>query len=162
MLFLTAFFPLAIAGQSANVAGTFYPATENELAGMVDSFLEQSVRKSQVSPAALIVPHAGYAFSGKVAASAFKQIEAGGFDLIIILGAAHYATFEGAAIDSSGSFETPLGKVAIDKAVADRFESLTPLVKSIPLAFKKEHSVEAVIPFLQRALKEFKIVPLLL
>jgi len=149
--------------RSAAVAGSFYPAEPAELQNQISQFLTGS-RKTVNDRAVkmLLVPHAGYPYSGQVAAEGFKQIEGAAIDKVILIGPSHHSWFTGAAIDESDRWQTPLGEVEIDKTLAqslideeeDIFFSSQPHIQ--------EHCLEVEVPFLQTTLKKFKIVPIIL
>jgi AmmeMemoRadiSam system protein B/AmmeMemoRadiSam system protein A len=148
-----------------NVAGSFYPDDPKELSRMIDGFLEQAKpEKIEGDIFALIVPHAGYGFSGPTAAYAFKLIQGKPYKTVIILAPSHRYSFAGASVYPKGAFRTPLGDLAID-ADFTRKLSVHDKDKDIVFdnaAFKDEHSLEVELPFLQKALKDFKIVPIVL
>jgi MEMO1 family protein len=144
----------------ANVAGQFYPGDKNELSKDIDGYLKDyNVIGGEGELIAIIVPHAGYQYSGKVAAYAYKQLTNKNFDTVIIMGPSHYTTFDGLSVIPSGEYETPLGRVKIDKEMAASLMACDPKIKYFKEAFDREHSVEVQIPFLQKTLKNFKIVP---
>lgn len=144
------------------VAGIFYPNDPNELKGMIFNFLEKAKEKKiQGQIRALILPHAGYIYSGIVAASGFKLLQNLNRKLkykVIILGPSHYVWFEGAALSKSEYFLTPLGKIKVVKLNIDNLSILhyddEPHIK--------EHSLEVQIPFLQLLLKEVEIMPIVI
>jgi len=142
------------------VAGAFYPADPKVLAGMVDNCLAAAPR---VEPSgrllAVVAPHAGYEFSGGVAGYSFKQVQGADYDTVIILGPSHYYGFQGASVYTGDAFRTPLGDVPVDKAMARSFIDLKDKVVYDPKAHEKEHSIEVELPFLQKTLKGFKVVP---
>ena len=144
-------------------AGSFYPADKVSLQTMVDGYLRDAGRIGDVPPGvfAVIAPHAGYVFSGKTAAYSYNAVRAKGITTVILLGSSHRSSFNGIALYPSGSWETPLGKVPIDEAMGRKITSLCGAVKNLPGAFDEEHSLEVQLPFLQRTMKGFKIVPLL-
>lgn len=147
------------------VAGQFYPSSGPQLAALVDG-LFRSQRGGPVStpPVALIVPHAGYVYSGGVAASGFLQLDPDReFDNVFLLGASHHVAFEGASVYASGDFLTPLGKVAVNRDLARSLTHSSQLFSEHEDAHREEHSLEVQLPFLQRRLKHaFRIVPILL
>ncbi|MGE4357503.1 MAG: AmmeMemoRadiSam system protein B, partial [Candidatus Omnitrophota bacterium] len=108
----------------------------------------------------LIVPHAGYVYSGQVAASAYKLIRNKKFDTIIILGPSHHAIIDEATVYTEGDFLTPLGLVSVDRDLINKL--ISPEIKSDKEAHRYEHSIEVQLPFLQTVLKDFKIVPILI
>ncbi len=145
----------------ANVAGQFYPGDKNELSKDIDGYLKDyNVIGGEGELIAIIVPHAGYQYSGKVAAYAYKQLTNKSFDTVIIMGPSHYTMFDGLSVIPEGEYETPLGRVKIDKEMAASLMSCDPKIKYVKEAWDKEHSVEVQIPFLQKTLKNFKIVPI--
>lgn len=146
-----------------NVAGAFYPADGKELAGMVDGFLK-GVDGNKVDGRliALIAPHAGYQFSGQVAAFSYGRLKGRDIDTVIIIGSSHYASYTGASVYTTGGMMTPLGTVKINEKVARGLLSEKDQVTFFPAAFDKEHSIEVQLPFLQRVLKNFSVVPILI
>jgi len=148
--------------REAQVAGGFYPADPAELEYMIDGFLAKvphSIRPEGML-AALIAPHAGYVYSGQVAAFAYQQVKGLEIDTVIVLGPFHRGFFEGASVWPAGSWKTPLGEVPVDSELASAILKESDKFKFIPQAHLGEHSIEVQIPFLQRVLKNFKIVPI--
>jgi AmmeMemoRadiSam system protein B/AmmeMemoRadiSam system protein A len=144
-----------------SVAGTFYPAESEELQSMVDEFLKSAESAPHEGRLiSLISPHAGYVFSGQVAAHGYKNLK--GKDTIILIGPSHYASFTGASVYTEGSFKTPLGLVKINERLAKRLLNEKADVKFYPEAYEKEHSLEVQLPFLQTVLKRFRIVPVVI
>lgn len=145
------------------VAGQFYPAEAKELTKQVDDFLAQAaVEKSTEAILGLIVPHAGYVYSGQAAAYGFKQLEGESVETVILIGNSHRAYFEGAAVYDEGYFKTPLGEVEVDSDLAQKIITENKKIKADKSVHALEHSLEVEIPFLQRTLKDFKILPILL
>lgn len=144
-----------------SVAGSFYPEEPSMLRKMVDDFLS-SAEDSEINgePVAFISPHAGYQFSGSVAGYTYKNLPRD-IKTVILIGPAHYYPLRGAAVYRRGYFRTPIGDVRINQRLADRLISEENSVVFEPRAFEKEHSLEVQIPFLQRRLKDFTIVPVL-
>jgi AmmeMemoRadiSam system protein B len=143
------------------VAGAFYPAEPEKLRSMVDGFLAKAEEKAHAGRLlALVSPHAGYVFSGQVAAHGYKNL--GEKTTVIILAPSHYANFTGASVYTEGSFRTPLGLVRIDERLAKGLLNEKAGVTFYPEAFKKEHSLEVQLPFLQSVLKKFRIVPVVM
>jgi MEMO1 family protein len=139
------------------VAGQFYPDDPVELGNMVGSLISQ-VKPSSTVVRMLVSPHAGFIFSGPVAAYGYAAVPKT-TDRVIIIGPSHHALFSGLSIADVDAYATPLGKVALDKqAIAQLRKS--PLVQSVPKADDPEHSVEVQIPFLQVRLAKFAIVPI--
>jgi len=145
------------------VAGSFYPGSASMLKAMINEFL-LNVDSIPVdgNVMGLIVPHAGYMYSGQVAAYAYKQIQGMNFDTVVMIGVSHRMPFRGAAIYKSGAYETPLGNVKVDDALASELMAQTDILEFLPDADAIEHSLEVQVPFLQVVLPEFKIVPILM
>jgi MEMO1 family protein len=141
----------------------FYPGTPAVLSAAVHAYLAdaESVPDADDSlPKALIVPHAGYVYSGPVAAPAYRRLAAGRASVhrVVLLGPVHRVPIRGLALPAARAFATPLGMVAVDAgAVAQALES--PQVQVSEAAHALEHSLEVQLPFLQTVLDEFKIVP---
>lgn len=144
----------------AAVAGMFYPDDETNLRSMVQQFLAQAT-SSGPAPKAIIVPHAGFIYSGPIAANAYHLLEncAEQFNRVLLLGPSHRVPLLGLAATSATSFSTPLGLVEIDQ---DRIKKLCKLkqVKVMDEAHAMEHSLEVQLPFLQTTLTNFKLIPL--
>jgi len=145
------------------VAGTFYPGSASKLRSEIEDFLS-NVEKVPIDGkiVAIIVPHAGYIYSGQVAAHAYKQIEGMHFDTVVMIGVSHRMPFRGATIYKSGAYETPLGTVKVDDALASELMNQTDILEFYPDADAIEHSLEVQVPFLQVVLSDFKIVPILM
>lgn len=146
----------------AAVAGTFYPRQPGRLAAMVDDFLAAAGPEATGQrPRALIAPHAGYVYSGATAGRAFAALgeRPDGIRRVVIIGPAHYVALRGLAAPSAGAFRTPLGEVPVDRAALDAIAAL-PQVAEADLPHVEEHALEVELPFLQRVLDGFAIVPL--
>jgi AmmeMemoRadiSam system protein B/AmmeMemoRadiSam system protein A len=144
------------------VAGDFYPEDPEELKTMVDAFL-QPVDSLDGEPIGLIVPHAGYVYSGWVAAYGFKQLAGANYDTIVIIGPNHQdPTFDGISVYAQGAFETPLGQVPIDEEVAQALIDYDKHIVFDADVHAQEHSIEVELPFLQRVLGQVKIVPIII
>lgn len=146
------------------VAGQFYPSNKEDLDKTVTRILN-SVPRSKIAGRVIgiVVPHAGYEFSGAVAAHSYKLIAETPFKTVILIGPSHRVFFSGAAVYSQGTWKTPLGEVEIDAKLAKELINYNPkVIHDHPQAHKQEHSLEVQIPFLQKTLKDFKIVPIML
>ncbi len=145
------------------VAGAFYPGSRLLLQRQVDGFLAKA-RKVELEGEliALISPHAGYIYSGPVAAYAYKQLQRKDFDTVILIGPSHRVGFAGASIYNQGPYQTPLGLVEVDSDLASKIIAQDKSIRYIPQAHIREHSLEVQLPFLQRTLKDFKIIPILI
>ncbi len=144
----------------AAVAGAFYPDDPAELSAMIQSFLHQA-DPDKATPKAIIVPHAGYVYSGPVAASAYAPLQkaAGQISRVVLIGPSHRVAFNGLAVSSADLFATPLGNIAVDKAVIATLLQL-PFVHLLDQAHSLEHSLEVQLPFLQTVLADFTLVPI--
>ncbi|MGB8370234.1 MAG: AmmeMemoRadiSam system protein B [Limisphaerales bacterium] len=143
------------------VAGQFYPENPEELRSMVNGFLAAAKIVSDKIPKAIIAPHAGYQYSGPIAGSAYACLARGRGLLkrVVLLGPSHFVAFPGLAASSASFFQSPLGPVPVDEEALARIHAL-PLVTTLDAAHQREHSLEVHLPFLQIALGEFKLVPL--
>ncbi len=128
---------------------------------MVDAFLSEAQLGRSAKPKAIIAPHAGYIFSGPIAGSAFRPWvdEAEAIKRILLIGPSHYVYFEGLALPSHTQFATPFGDVAVDAEAVKQLREL-PQVQVFDPAHEQEHCLEVELPFLQRTLKDFQVVPL--
>jgi AmmeMemoRadiSam system protein B len=150
--------------REAAVAGSFYPSSPQHLKSDIVAFLDSI---SLVDPPedliALIVPHADYVYSGRVAAHAYRLLKSRFLDTIILLGPNHQALgFKGISVYSKGAFKTPLGLMKIDEAFSEQILSLDPEAKFNREAHAREHSLEVQIPFLQILAPQAKIVPIVM
>lgn len=144
------------------VAGQFYPDNKKELSAMIDAFLASVGPEKKLGDVlGLILPHAGYLFSGKVAAFGYKTIAGRKCDTVIIIGDSHCEYFDGVAVWPEGFWETPLGKVEIDKDLAGKILSYSGRFLVRDSAHLFEHSIEVHLPFLQKVLPGSKILPLI-
>ncbi len=147
------------------IAGSWYPGEKSSLKKLITKYLDEAPKlkiPENKSVCALIVPHAGYAYSGKCAAYGFKQLhENKKVDRVFVLAPSHKAWFTGASITSADAYETPLGLAEIDKELVKELRE-NPLITEVPKAHIDEHSLEIQIPFLQVILKDFKLVPIII
>ena len=148
--------------RQAAVAGTFYPADPSPLRREVTELLASNEPPVSASaPKALIVPHAGYMYSGAVAARAYRLLEPVRDQIrrVVLLGPAHRVWIEGMAVPSASAFYTPLGRVVLDREAIDRITGM-PAVLISDAAHAKEHSLEVQLPFLQTIFDDFALVPI--
>ena len=143
-------------------AGRFYPANPAQLRKEVSDYLAAAPRSTGPVPKALIAPHAGYMYSGPIAGSAYARLESGRDQIrrVVLVGPSHFARFHGVAASGMDAFETPLGRVPLDRAGIACAAGL-PGVAISEDPHREEHSLEVHIPFLQVVLGEFELVPLL-
>jgi len=139
------------------VAGQFYPEGREELQRQVAEFLKSAAApKAGEIPKCIVVPHAGYAYSGKIAGQGFRAAENAKPKNIVIAGPSHYVEFEGSALSGADAWKTPLGEINVNKKYFE--ESETALVE-FDEAHQQEHSVEVQVPFIQAVFPKAKIVP---
>jgi MEMO1 family protein len=145
------------------IAGSWYPGKASTLKKDIERYFD-AVPDLDISGeiTGLVAPHAGYVYSGQIAAHAYKLIRGKKYDAVIIVGPSHRVAFRGVSIFSKGGYETPLGVVPVAYDLADNIKSFSRIVEDIPAAHLQEHSLEIQLPFLQVALGEFSFVPLVM
>ena len=157
--------PLAAQGvRKAVKAGQFYDADAATLSARIDGFLAAASGADTAAPdliRAIIVPHAGYVYSGPVAGRAYRLVQGRDIATVVILGPSHYVGFEGASIYPEGGFETPLGVAEVDAPAAKALIRASGFA-FVPEAHAEEHSIEVQVPFIQKVLPKAKIVPVVL
>jgi AmmeMemoRadiSam system protein B/AmmeMemoRadiSam system protein A len=142
------------------VAGQFYPADRDKLSGAVTGYLGDALPPTGEKPIAIVCPHAGYIFSGQIAADAYRQAAGFTYDTVVILGVNHTtAGFDGISVYPSGGFETPLGVAQVDEALAARVMAADQRFGYDPRVHEREHSVEVQVPFVQTVFPKAKILP---
>ena len=143
------------------VAGQFYAAEPAQLAHDIHQLLSGVHPCSELIPKALIVPHAGYVYSGAIAATAYATLFAiaARISRVVLLGPTHRVAVRGLALPGVDAFDTPLGRIKIDKVAAQSIPHL-PQVSVNTLAHAQEHSLEVQLPFLQSVLADFSLLPL--
>jgi AmmeMemoRadiSam system protein B len=142
------------------VAGTFYPADRQKLQSVIEFFLQQADTTGP-PPKAIIAPHAGYVYSGPVAASVYGRVKQGRswIKRVVLMGPSHRVGFTGIATTGADAFRTPLGIIPVDQKALENILDL-PFVRVLDQAHAMEHSVEVHLPFLQEVLDDFSLVPL--
>ena len=156
-------------------AGTWYPAQSNELDKTLSDYLEEAKTNSgknkqktaivngrdnpHENVIAIIVPHAGYIFSGKTAAFAYKTLKANKYKRIFLLGPSHHIAFRGVVFPSEEVFETPLGEIQIDKSTVQKLLRL-PYFNEVDSIFDGEHSLEMQLPWIRKTLGKIKLIPM--
>lgn len=145
------------------IAGSWYPGNARILAKDIQHYFnEVPDAPIQGQILGLVAPHAGYMYSGQVAAHAYKQIQGEAYEVVFVIGPSHRSYFRGVSLFNRGGYETPLGIVRVHQAIADRLLEQDPLISFRPDVHLQEHSVEIQLPFLQVALGEFLFVPLMM
>ena len=145
------------------IAGSWYPGNPSILKSDIESFLANvSVDSVDGKVIAIVSPHAGYMYSGQVAAHSYKLIAGKTFDSIIVIGPSHRSYFSGASIYNKGGYETPLGVVPVNVELANEIIAQSSITSFVPAAHSQEHSVEIQLPFLQVVLDTFNFVPVVM
>jgi hypothetical protein len=152
----------------AGVAGGFYPADPKELAQMIDGLLAHNVVAQVQGPlVALICPHAGYIYTGPVAAACFAQLKGRKYTRVVVIAPSHYVNFPFNSIYDGDAYATPLGQVPVDKDFRAKLAKLSSDIKisdrgHVKEAENAEHALEVQLPWLQRTLGDFKLVPIIM
>ncbi len=146
--------------RKAAVSGQFYPSDPVELKKEIGRFLSKAKTKPDPSVRSIIVPHAGYPYSGPVAAQAYKLVEGRKFDSVIIVAFLHRVFLNGVLVDHVDFYETPLGKVPVNKDLVKTLRAQDSLLDEEARGELEEHSLEVQIPFLQETVPQLKIVPI--
>ena len=146
----------------AAVAGTWYPGKAEALTRAVDGYCAPVPVEIGGEILGLVVPHAGLMYSGPVAACAYGQLVGRSYEVVVLVGPSHHVGFEGVSVVSRGAFETPLGELPVSAEDADALMAIAPIIRDLPSAHTREHSLEMQLPFLQRLLPGTPIVPLLM
>jgi MEMO1 family protein len=145
------------------VAGTFYPASRDTLKRQLTQFMSDAgnVAPQASVPKAIIGPHAGYLYSGPVAARAYSRLTTarGQVSRVVLIGPSHYVAFRGFAVDTSEAWELPAGAVPLDQEAIARLLEV-PMVGRLDHAHQREHALEVHVPFLQHVLGDFHLVPI--
>ncbi len=150
------------------VAGSFYPGDARELTRVVDGFLAKAAVARIAGPVvAITVPHAGYEYSGQVAAHAFALLKGRKIARVVVISPCHIEAFEFSSIYDGDAYSTPLGTISIDKDFAKRLAAESPFIKISGRGHgivqgRGEHALEVELPFLQRTLGEFELVPIVM
>lgn len=146
----------------AAFAGQFYTDNAARLADEIDGYLAGK-QPTGGRPLALIVPHAGYVYSGPVAAYAYAEVRGQQYEAVVLIGQNHYLRdFTGVAVYPGGAWETPLGQIPVDTELAQAILQANPALESDPARHARDHCLEVQVPFLQRALPGTPIVPILI
>ena len=160
--------------RAAGVAGGFYPADPKELTQMIDGLLAQSTVPQVQGPlVALICPHAGYMFTGPVAAACFVQLKGRKYTRVVVIAPSHFENFPFSSIYDGDAYATPLGEVPVDKDFRAKLAKLSsdikisdhghaPVRESSSGQMMSEHALEVQLPWLQRTLGEFKLAPIIM
>ena len=150
--------------RTAKVAGEFYPDDPQQLRDLITHLLEQSPAPDPAGPKprALILPHAGYPYSGPVAARGVREIQGRRYDAVVVVGFMHRQPFSGTSVDDREAYRTPLGTIPVDLEAVAFLTAQRGLHHQEEAHESPEHSLEVMLPFLQVALGDFRLVPLLM
>jgi hypothetical protein len=145
------------------VAGRFYAGTEAKLKKQVNNLLNNAFTEGLPGkPVALISPHAGYQYSGLVAAYGYNAIKDYDYKRVIVIAPSHYSRYMGASILDVDHYKTPLGLIKLDVGICNNLINNPPLIGTLKKAHAREHSLETQLPFLQMVLNNFELVPILI
>jgi len=149
------------------VAGTFYPADPKELGAMLDGFLAKAAPPPLDNVIAISAPHAGYIYSGPVAAYSYALLKGRHFDRVVVVAPSHYEGFNFSSVYDGAAYSTPFGQIPVDQAFAQKLAKAAPSIKlssvgHTPAPDRLEHSVEVQLPFLQRVIGQFQLVPVVM
>jgi MEMO1 family protein len=147
--------------RAATYAGSFYPASKSEISSMIDEYMHAATPMVSGEIVALVSPHAGYIYSGPVAAWAYAAVAGKSFDCVIVLAPSHRGHFEGMNVPPAGEYTTPLGTISLDEPICQALSKSSRAVfhSGIDAA---EHSLEVQLPFLQKAVGTFTLVPVII
>ncbi len=149
--------------QQPVVAGRFYPASREQLSSMIKLYLSAaSLIDLEGKLLGMIVPHAGYIYSGPVAAYAYRQLGTRDYQRVVVIAPSHYAPYPGVSVLEMESYQTPLGSIPIDREAVRALIASRDWISYEPRLYEKEHSLEVQLPFLQQTLSDFKLIPLIM
>ena len=149
--------------RESQVAGMFYPSNSIELKNQINAFLDSVTIDEQINQVGgIISPHAGYIYSGKTAAYAYKTIIDKSYKYVIVISPSHREYFTGVSIYSGDAYNTPLGKIPVNKELRESLISKSELVFSGIEGHRAEHALEVQLPFLQCVLEDFELIPMVI
>jgi AmmeMemoRadiSam system protein B len=152
----------------AAVAGSWYPGTAERLSAEITAHLRRADETGSTDLpdnadlVGLVAPHAGLMYSGPVAAHAYRLLPNRAFDLVVLVGPSHFVPFHGVSVWPAGAFETPFGEMAVDGRAAAEVMEYCPVVKELPSAHQREHSLEMQLPFLKLLAPGTPMLPLVM
>ena len=151
----------------AAVAGTFYPSDPRELGKMIDGFLAKAAPPPLANVVALVAPHAGYIYSGPVAAYSYALLKGRKFDRVVVVAPSHYEAFGFSSVYDGAAYATPFGQVPVDHEFAAKLAKMSSRIKlsgagHTPTLDRPEHALEVQLPFLQRVIGQFQLVPIIM
>ena len=149
--------------RTAQVAGYFYPANADVLKEQINLMLSISNKENKVENIfGIVAPHAGYTYSGKTAAYSYNQLKGKSYKRVVIISPSHSEYFRGISIYDGDAYETPLGKLEVDKEFSNKLTGSSKLIYLSSEGHRREHALEVQLPFLQSVIKDFKIVPVVM
>ncbi|GAB4381332.1 MAG: AmmeMemoRadiSam system protein B [Calditrichia bacterium] len=150
------------------VAGMFYPGDPDRLTKMIDGFLQNAEPIIEGSIGGLVSPHAGYQYSGPVAGWSYRQIQGKAYDIVVVIAPSHFEYFSGASVYSGEKYLTPLGEIPVATELARKISESSPSIRlsmdghRVGFGSRGEHSLEVQLPFLQRVLDKFELIPIVI
>ncbi len=170
ILFCSAFLSAQKAQEvrSPAVAGMFYPDNSSELTRMIHQYLSRAEVVIEGEIGGLVSPHAGYVYSGPVAAWGYKQVKGKAYDVVVVIAPSHFEYFDGASVYPGKFYETPFGKIPVEHVLAEKLTQVAPNIHfseaghSTGFSGRGEHSLEVQLPFLQKTIGEFNLIPIVI
>jgi AmmeMemoRadiSam system protein B len=145
------------------IAGSWYPGSPEELKGDIDAYLAQAVvERIPRKPLAIVSPHAGYLYSGRVAAHAYQAVSGHTYSTVVVISPSHRAYFPAVSVWKSGAFETPLGALEVDELLCQKLLAVPGVFTDNTSPHDTEHALEIQLPFLQSVLPPFQLCPLIM
>ncbi len=145
------------------VAGMFYPSSKIELEKLIKNYLDEiNLETVYKNVGGIIVPHAGYVYSGKTAAAAYKTIIGKQFENVIVISPSHREYFPGITIFNGDAYKTPLGEISVNKKLREKIISKSEMIFDGDEGHKAEHALEVQLPFLQIVLSDFELIPIVI
>jgi AmmeMemoRadiSam system protein B len=154
--------------RAPEVAGMFYPDNTSELSRMIQQYLSQAEVLIEGEIGGLVSPHAGYVYSGPVAAWSYKQVEGKTYEVVVVIAPSHFEYFAGSSVYPGKFYETPFGKIPVDQDLAEKLTQVAPNIHlsesghAPGFSGRGEHSLEVQLPFLQKTIGEFKLIPIVM
>lgn len=149
--------------RKAVIAGSWYPGQPNVLRKTIEKFLAGVPEQTRPGNLyGIVVPHAGYAYSGQVAAYAYRMVKGRRYDAVIVISPSHRQYFQGVSVYDHGAYETPLGMVHVAEDLASGLIKQSSIISALPSVHTHEHALEIQLPFLQEVLGTFLLVPVMM
>lgn len=143
------------------VAGAFYPASKEDIEKMMQQYFQRTTQTENLDIRCIVAPHAGYIYSGGIAARAYRLLINQSYDTVIVISPSHYDYFEGCSI-YPGNYQTALGEIETDLLFAESLIRLSDFINLSTIGHTKEHALEVQLPFLQYILGSFKLLPVVM